>query len=68
MNEGQLPANLLDDINWGALNHASHAPKFMSCFYHNCVCVCVCVCVCTCVCVSVCIHPYVHVQRLVEIL
>ena len=46
MDRGQLPTNQLHDINWGALDHASHAPQLVSCNYSNCVCVCVCVCVC----------------------
>ena len=31
---GQLPTNQLLDINWGALDHASHAPQLMSCNYY----------------------------------
>ena len=42
MNGGQLPTNQLHDINWGALDHAPHAPQLLSCS----VCMCVCVCVC----------------------
>ena len=43
MNGGQLPTNQLHNINWGALDHASRAPKLMSCNYYVSVCVCVCV-------------------------
>ena len=46
MNGGQLPTNQLHDINWGALDHASHAPQLISCDYYVRVCVCVCVCAC----------------------
>ena len=38
MKGGHGQTNQLHDINWGALNHASHAPQLMSCNY--CVCVC----------------------------
>ena len=47
----------------GVLDHASHAPQFMSCVYYECatvyVCVCACVCLqslcmCACTYVSVC--------------
>ena len=34
MDGGQLPTNQLHDINWGALDHASHAPQLMSCNYY----------------------------------
>ena len=34
MNIGQLPTNQLHNINWGALDHASHAPQLMSCNYY----------------------------------
>ena len=53
------------DLNWGAFDHASHAPQLRSCNYYVCVCVCVCVHVCvhTCVCVGVgvCMHTCVCV-------
>ena len=34
MNRGQLPTNQLHDINLGALDHASRAPKLMPCNYY----------------------------------
>ena len=37
MNRGQLPTNQLHDINWGALDHTSRAPRFMPCNYYLCV-------------------------------
>ena len=56
--------NQLYDINWGALDHASHASQLMSCIYYVCACACVHVCIhacmhacvymCQCVCVHVC--------------
>ena len=45
MNGGQLPTNLLHNINWGALDHASRAPHVTTIL---CVCVCVCVCMHVC--------------------
>ena len=48
MKGGDGQTNQLYDINWGALDHASHAPQLMSCNYCVCArawCVCVCVCV-----------------------
>ena len=48
MNGGQLPTNQLHDINWAALDHASHAPQLMSCNYYVCVCVCMRACVYAC--------------------
>ena len=44
MKGGRGQANQLHDINWGALDHASHALQLMSCNYYLSVCVCVCVC------------------------
>ena len=42
MNRGQLPTKYLSDSNWGAFDHASHAPQLLS---DNCYYVCVYVCV-----------------------
>ena len=33
--------NQLHNINWGALDDASHAPQLMSCNYYVCVHVCI---------------------------
>ena len=69
-------------INWGALDHASHAPLLMSCTCNYCVynivrlcvcvcvcvCVCMCACVCMCVCVCVCVCVYVYVYVCVYII
>ena len=30
-----------ESVNWGALNHVSHAPRLMSCTYYECVCACI---------------------------
>ena len=34
MKGGRGQTNQLHDINWGALDHASHAPQLMSCNYY----------------------------------
>ena len=37
----------LHDLNWSALDHASHVPQLRLCNYYVCVCVCVALlCVC----------------------
>ena len=63
MKGGHRPTKQLQDLNWGAFDHASHAPQLRSCNYYLCLCVCVCVYVCMCVCVYVyaCVCVYVCV-------
>ena len=40
MKGGHGQTNQLHDINWGALDHASCVPQFISCNCYVCVCVC----------------------------
>ena len=47
------------DLNWGALNHASHAPQLLSCNYYVYIYLSVCACVYICVHVHVCIRVHV---------
>ena len=52
MNRGQLPTNqLVHDINWSVLDHASltYAPQLILCKYYVCMHVCMCMYV-NCVC------------------
>ena len=35
MKGGHGQTNQLHDIDWGALDHASHAPQLISCNYHK---------------------------------
>ena len=44
---GQLPTNQFYDINWGALNHGSHAPQLMSMTHVHVHIICICMCMCT---------------------
>ena len=34
MKEGHGPTKELQDLNWGAFDHASHAPQLRSCNYY----------------------------------
>ena len=34
VNRGQLPTKQLSDSNWGAFDHASHAPRLLSDNYY----------------------------------
>ena len=34
MKEGHGPTKYLQDLNWGAFDHASHAPQLRSCKYY----------------------------------
>ena len=54
---GHGQTNQSRDINWGALDHASHAPRLMSCNYMYCVCAGY---MCTC---AMCIHVSVCVLK-----
>ena len=50
------------DLNWGALNHASHAPQLMSCNYYVYMYnVHVSICVCMYMYMYVLEYMYVHV-------
>ena len=55
MKGGHGPTKYLQDLNWGAFDHASHAPNVCMTMCVHCVCTCMCIYVFVCVCVCVCV-------------